>query len=62
MILFLDKDTTCMARHCKTMYYRILVTAKHWEVYTEQLESYFMANDITTGAKKHTVLLSSCYV
>lgn len=26
----------------------------------EQLESYFMANDVTTGAKKHDVLLSSC--
>ena len=47
MILNIDKHT--MARHCKAMYYRILVIAKHWEVYTEQLESYFMANDMTTG-------------
>ena len=34
--------------------------AKDWEAYMEQLESYFMANDITTAAKKHAVLLSSC--
>ena len=31
-----------------------------WEAYMEQLESYFVANDITTAAKKHAVLISSC--
>ena len=34
--------------------------AEDWEAYMEQLESYFMANDITTAAKKRAVLLSSC--
>ena len=31
-----------------------------WEAYMEQLESYFVANNITTAAKKRVVLLSSC--
>ena len=34
--------------------------AEDWEVYMEQLESYFVANDITTAAKKRDLLLSSC--
>ena len=34
--------------------------AEDWEAYMEQLESYFVANDITTAAKKRAVLLSSC--
>ena len=35
-------------------------SAEDWEAYMEQLESYFMANDIIAAAKKHAVLLSSC--
>ena len=34
--------------------------SEDWEAYMEQLESYFVANDITTAAKKRAVLLSSC--
>ena len=34
--------------------------ADNWEAYVEQLESYFVANDIITGTKKRTILLSSC--
>ena len=34
--------------------------ADDWEAYIEQLESYFVANDITTAAKKRAILLSSC--
>ena len=34
--------------------------ADDWEAYIEQLESYFVANDITTAAKKQAILLSSC--
>ena len=34
--------------------------ADNWEAYVEQLESYFVANDITTAAKKQAILLSSC--
>lgn len=30
------------------------------EAYVEQLESYFVANGITTAVKKRTVLLDSC--
>ena len=33
--------------------------AEDWEAYMEQLESYFVVNNIT-AAKKHAVLLSSC--
>ena len=29
--------------------------ADDWEAYIEQLESYFMANDITTAAKKQMI-------
>ena len=35
-------------------------SAEDWEEYMEQLESYFMANDIIAAANKHAVLLSSC--
>ena len=31
-----------------------------WEAYIEQLENYFMANDIDNTAKKRAILLSSC--
>jgi len=31
-----------------------------WEAYLEQLQSYFVANDISTTGKKHAVLLSFC--
>ena len=34
--------------------------AEDWEAYMEQLESYFMANDTNTAAKKCAVLLSLC--
>ena len=34
--------------------------AEDWEAYMEQLESYFVANDITAAEKKRAVLLSSC--
>ena len=34
--------------------------ADDWEAYVKQLESYFVANDITTAAKKRAILLSSC--
>ena len=34
--------------------------ADDWEAYVEQLESYFVQNDITTTAKKRAILLSSC--
>ena len=34
--------------------------ADDWEAYIEQLESYFVVNDITTAAKKRAILLSSC--
>ena len=31
-----------------------------WSAYTERLDQYFIANDITTGAKKRVILLSIC--
>ena len=31
-----------------------------WEAYIEQLENYFVANDIDSAAKKRAILLSSC--
>ena len=31
-----------------------------WEAYMEQLESYFVTNNITATAKKRAVLLSLC--
>jgi len=31
-----------------------------WEAFIEQLESYFVANDITAAGKKRGILLSSC--
>ena len=31
-----------------------------WKAYMEQLESYFVTNNITATAKKHAVLLSLC--
>ena len=31
-----------------------------WEAYIEQLESYFVANDIDSAAKKRAILFSSC--
>ena len=34
--------------------------ADDWEAYLEQLESYFVANDVTAAGKKRAVLLSSC--
>ena len=34
--------------------------ADNWEAYIKHLESYFVANDITTAAKKQEILLSSC--
>ena len=34
--------------------------ADDWEAYIEQLERYFVVNDITTAAKKRAILLSSC--
>ena len=34
--------------------------ADDWEAYIEQLENYFVVNDITTTAKKRAILLSSC--
>ena len=35
-------------------------TADDWEVFTEQLTHYFMANGITEEAKKRSILLSAC--
>lgn len=29
-----------------------------WATYMEQLESYFMANNVTTGTKKHDVAIA----
>ena len=34
--------------------------ADDWEAYIEQLESYFVANDIDSASKKRAILLSSC--
>ena len=48
-----------MASHHGTIT-EVLGIAEDWEAYMEQLESYFVANDITTVAKKCAVLLSSC--
>ena len=34
--------------------------ADNWEAYLEQLESYFVANDITSAGKKGAVQLNLC--
>ena len=34
--------------------------AEDWTVYTERLQNYFVANDISSEAKKRAVLLSAC--
>ena len=34
--------------------------AEDWAAYMERLDQYFIANDITTAAKKRAVLLSIC--
>ena len=52
-----DEDT--MVSHCGTIT-EFSGIAEDWDAYVEQLESYFVASDITTAAKKHAVLLSSC--
>ena len=32
----------------------------HWDSYTERLEQYFVANNITDAGKKWAILLNSC--
>ena len=34
--------------------------ANNWSAYTESLEQYFVANDVTEDAKKRAILLSAC--
>ena len=34
--------------------------ADDWLAYTETLEQYFVANDVTEDAKKRAILLSAC--
>ena len=34
--------------------------AEDWSAYTERLDQYFIANDVTSGAKKRAILLSVC--
>ena len=31
-----------------------------WSIYIERMEQYFVANDVTTAAKKRAILLSAC--
>ena len=33
---------------------------KNWEAYIEQMEQYFVANEVTSNAKKKAILLSTC--
>ena len=33
---------------------------ENWDAYIERMEQYFLANDITTDAKKKAILLSTC--
>ena len=58
-INIISGDEDAMASHHRTIA-EFSGIADDWEMYMEQLESYFMANDITTAGKKHAVLLSSC--
>ena len=33
---------------------------ENWESYIERMEQYFVANDVTSAAKKRAILLSTC--
>ena len=33
---------------------------KNWEAYIERMEQYFVANEVTSNAKKKAILLSTC--
>ena len=65
MLTCSDTNTTYLATGSLMAKNHGLITeflgnADDWEAYIEQLESYFVANDITTAAKKRALLLSSC--
>ena len=35
-------------------------TVENWDAYLERMEQYFVANEVTSDAKKKAILLSTC--
>ena len=35
-------------------------TIENWDAYLERMEQYFVANEVTSDAKKKAILLSTC--
>ncbi len=53
-----DKDTSAMATHGSLGEFNDAI--EDWASYSERLEMYFVANDVTNAQKKRAILLSAC--